>query len=268
MFRRDVLAYAYACCKANGGAAGVDGQSWAAIEAYGESRWLDELAEALRRKTYRPQAVPRVWIPKPGGKQRLLGIPTVRDRVVQMAAVAVLGPVFEADLPPEQYAYRPGRSAHDAVRAVHRWVNAGHTEVVDADVSGYFDSIPHASLMKSVARRISDGAVLGLIKRWLTAAVEETDARGRRYERADPDRLEQRKAFDAESTGPVQMGGRLRDSGGAESAMLTGLAGGGRGRESNKSRIRKQLRWPHESGTVFAAPGNELPDHTARSSPC
>jgi group II intron reverse transcriptase/maturase len=181
MFRRDVLAYAYACCKANGGAAGVDGQSWADIEAYGESRWLDELAEALRRKTYRPQAVRRVWIPKPGGKQRPLGIPTVRDRVVQMAAVAVLGPVVEADLPPEQYAYRPGRSAHDAVRAVHRWVNAGHTEVVDADLSGYFDSIPHAALMKSVARRISDGAVLGLIKRWLTAAVEETDARGRRY---------------------------------------------------------------------------------------
>ena len=181
LYRRDVLAYAYACCKANGGAAGVDGEAFPDIEAYGEERWLDELAEVLRTKTYRPQAVRRVWIPKAGGKQRPLGIPTIRDRVVQTAAVVVLGPIFEADLQPEQYAYRPGRSAHDAIRAVHRLVNTGHTEVVDADLSGYFDSIPHAELMKSVARRISDGAVLRLIKRWLTAAVEETDARGRRH---------------------------------------------------------------------------------------
>jgi len=178
LYRPDVLAHAYACCKSNGGAAGVDGQEFDDIEAYGSSRWLGELAEALRTKEYQPQAVRRVWIPKPNGKQRPLGIPTIRDRVVQMAAVAVLGPIYEADLQPEQYAYRPQRKAQDAVREVHRLVNTGHTEVVDADLSGYFDSIPHAELMKSVARRISDGPMLHLIKLWLTAPVEEIDERG------------------------------------------------------------------------------------------
>jgi group II intron reverse transcriptase/maturase len=181
LYRPDILSYAYACCKANRGKPGVDGQGFDDIEAYGVDRWLSELAEALRTKTYQPQAVRRVWIAKPNGKQRPLGIPTIRDRVVQMAAVAVLGPMYEADLPPQQYAYRPGHSAHDAVREVHRLVNTGHTEVVDADLSGYFDSIPHAELMKSVARRISDGQILRLIKLWLTAPVEERDERGRTH---------------------------------------------------------------------------------------
>ncbi|MGB2823395.1 MAG: group II intron reverse transcriptase/maturase [Phycisphaerae bacterium] len=181
LYRSDVLAHGYACCKANRGAAGVDGQEFDDIEAYGVDRWLGELAEALRTKTYRPQAVRRVWIPKPNGKQRPLGIPTIRDRVVQMAAVMVLGPIFEADLQPQQYAYRPAHKAHDALREVHRLVNTGHTEVVDADLSGYFDSIPHAELMKSVARRISDRQMLHLIKLWLTAPVEETDERGRTH---------------------------------------------------------------------------------------
>ncbi len=179
LYRWDVLVYAYERCKANKGAAGVDGQTFAYIEAYGERRWLEELAKELQDKTYQARPVLRVWIPKPDGKQRPLGIPTIRDRVVQMAAVLVLEPIFEADLPSEQHAYRPGQSALDAVCKVHKLLDAGYTDVVDADLSGYFDSIPHADLMKSVARRISDRHLLHLIKMWLEAPVEETDERGR-----------------------------------------------------------------------------------------
>jgi len=179
VYREDVLTFAYRRCKANGGAAGVDDQSFEDIEADGVERWLAELADTLRTRTYRPQAVRRVNIPKPDGTKRPLGIPTIRDRVVQMAVVLVLEPIFEADLLPEQYAYRPGRNALDAVRKVHSLLNTGHTEVVDADLSAYFDSIPHAELMKSVARRVSDRHMLHLIKMWLEAPVEELDERGR-----------------------------------------------------------------------------------------
>jgi RNA-directed DNA polymerase len=181
VYRRDVLAFAYECCKANSGAAGVDGQTFAGIEEYGVERWLDELAKELKDRTYLPLPVRRVYIPKPDGKQRPLGVPTIRDRTVQTAAVLVLEPIFEADLEPEQYAYRKDRSALDAVKHVHKLINTGHGEIVDADLSGYFDSIPHAELMKSVTRRVVDGAMLHLIKMWLEAPVEETDEHGNKH---------------------------------------------------------------------------------------
>jgi group II intron reverse transcriptase/maturase len=179
VYRSDVLAEAWARCRANGGAAGVDGQTWADIEAYGEEKWLGELTEELRSKRYAPLPVRRVYIPKPDGKERPLGIPTIRDRVVQTAVLLVLEPIFEADLQAEQHAYRSGHSAHDAIEGVQTLLDQGHVEVVDADLSGYFDSIPHAELMQCIARRVSDKAVLHLVKLWLDAAVEETDARGR-----------------------------------------------------------------------------------------
>src|SRR5215831_18483051 len=178
VFREDVLGFAYQCCQANGGGAGVDNQSFADIETYGVERWLGELAQELKSRTYRPLPVRRVYIAKPDGGQRPLGVPAIRDRVAQTAAVLVLEPIFEADLPPEQYAYRRDRSALDAVRRVHELINTGHGEVVDADLSSYFDSLPHAELLKSVARRIVDRAMLHLIKMWLEAPVEETDERG------------------------------------------------------------------------------------------
>lgn len=176
--RMDVLSGAYRRCRANDGSEGVDEERYEEIEAYGVEAWLGELAEELRAKKYRPCPVRRVWIQKESGNRRPLGIPTIRDRVVQMAAVLILEPIFEADLQPEQYGYRRKKSAHDAIRHAHRLLTSGYTEVVDADLSGYFDSIPHAELLKSVARRVSDGAVLRLIKMWLTAPVEETDERG------------------------------------------------------------------------------------------
>jgi RNA-directed DNA polymerase len=178
VYRIDVLTTAYQRCLVNQGAPGVDGQTFEDIRKYGLGQWLVELSEELRKKTYQPKAVRRVWIPKGDGKMRPLGIPTIRDRVVQMAAVLILEPIFEIDLQPEQYAYRPERGALDAVRAVHGLVNQGYTEVVDADLSGYFDSIPHHELMKSVARRVSDKQMLALIKSWLEMPVEEVDDHG------------------------------------------------------------------------------------------
>jgi group II intron reverse transcriptase/maturase len=181
VYRKDILEWAYVRCRVNGGAPGVDGQTFEDIEAYGLDRWLDELATELRGRTYRPHPVRRVFIPKGDGKQRPLGIPTIRDRVAQTAVVLVLEPIFEADLEPEQYAYRADRSALDAVTAVLGLLKSGHKQVVDADLSGYFDSIPHAELIRSLSRRVSDRHLLGLIKMWLVAPVEEVDERGRHH---------------------------------------------------------------------------------------
>jgi group II intron reverse transcriptase/maturase len=178
--REDILAHAYAQCRSNKGAPGVDGQDFADIEKYGLQRWLGELALALRQETYRPDPIRRVYIPKANGKLRPLGISTLRDRVCMTAAMLVLEPIFEADLPPEQYAYRPGRSAQQAVVEVEAQLFRGHPEVVDADLADYFGSIPHSELLKSVARRIVDRRVLHLIKMWLESPVEETDDRGRK----------------------------------------------------------------------------------------
>ena len=178
--REDILAHAYAQCRSNKGAPGVDRQDFEAVEAYGVERWLGELALALRQETYRPDPIRRVFIPKANGKLRPLGISTLRDRVCMTAAMLVLEPIFEADLPSELYAYRPRRNAQQAVVEVEELLFRGHPEVVDADLADYFGSIPHAELLKSVARRIVDRRALHLIRMWLDCPVEETDDRGRK----------------------------------------------------------------------------------------
>jgi RNA-directed DNA polymerase len=181
IWRRDILLHAYGLCHANGGAPGVDGITFEQIEAGGLEAWLTDLQQDLAAKTYRPEPVRRVRIPKPGGGERLLGIPTIRDRVAQTAAKLVLEPVFEADMEDSAFGYRPRRGARDAVVITHAMTRRGYTDVVDADLSRYFDTIPHGALMKSVARRICDKHVLRLIKLWLRAPVEERDAAGKRH---------------------------------------------------------------------------------------
>lgn len=172
--RRDVLVEAYQRCRANAGASGVDGQTFEQIESKGVLLWLIALQEEMRRSEYRPHPLLRVWIPKSNGGQRPLGIPTIRDRVVQMAVLLVIGPIFEADLCTEQYGFRPGVDAKMALRRVYYHVaEAGLCEVVDADLSDYFNTIPHGRLMRCLSRRIADGSLLTLLKRWLRAPVVE-----------------------------------------------------------------------------------------------
>jgi RNA-directed DNA polymerase len=177
--RMDILQTALGMVASNGGCAGVDGVEVEdiVIEKPGEEgkteAWLKALAEELKAKRYRPSPVLRVEIPKGDGKMRPLGIPTVKDRVVQAAAVLVLMPIFEADMHEHSYAYRPGRNAHQAMEAIKQGIEAGQFEIIDADLSGYFDTIPHRTLMKLVARRVSDGSILKLIRSWLRAPIEE-----------------------------------------------------------------------------------------------
>lgn len=179
--RTDILDHAYRLVRSNRGAPGIDGITFEAIEAgEGQESFVRKLQEQMESKTYQADAVRRVWIPKPDGGKRPLGIPTIRDRVVQMAAKIVLEPIFEADFCECSYGFRPKRSAHDAVEAVANALVTGHAQVIDADLSKYFDTIPHAKLLAVVAERISDGAVLALIKQWLKASVVEEEEDGTR----------------------------------------------------------------------------------------
>jgi group II intron reverse transcriptase/maturase len=179
VYRADILEFAYRLVRANKGSAGIDGVTFEAIEENeGAPAFIGELEEALRNKTYKPDPVKRVMIPKSDGSQRPLGIPTIRDRVAQMAAKLVIEPIFEADFCDTSYGFRPKKSAHDAVDGVAYAMHTGHTEVIDADLSKYFDTIPHANLLATVAERICDGEILRLIQMWLKAPVMEVDKDG------------------------------------------------------------------------------------------
>lgn len=178
--RRDVLASAYRIVRAKKGAGGVDGVTFDQIDASagGAESFVDEIHESLKRKQYRPSAVRRVYIPKPDGRQRPLGIPTIRDRVVQTAVLLITEPIFEADFMDCSYGFRPKRSAHGALEEVRSHLQQGFTSVYDADLKGYFDSIPHDKLMKCLRMRVVDRSVLKLIRMWLEAPVEEDDGQG------------------------------------------------------------------------------------------
>lgn len=183
VYREDILNHAYRLAKSNDGAPGVDKESFEDIESRGPQgvmEWLNGLGKDLHDKTYEPQPVRRVMMEKPGGGERPLGIPTIRDRVAQTAAKLILEPILEADLEPNAYGYRPKRSAQDAIQKVDELLYQGYTDIVDADLSKYFDTIPHSELMQCVARRIVDKHMLHLLKMWLQVPVEERDEKGKK----------------------------------------------------------------------------------------
>jgi len=178
MYRKDILNHSYRLSRQAGGSPGVDGITFEDIEEQGKDEWLALIGKELHAKTYMPDSVRRVMIPKPNGGERPLGIPTIKDRIVQTAAKLILEPIFEADLEDCAYGYRRGRSARDATKAIHRAIIQGYREVVDADLAKYFDTIPHHYLMKSVARRVCDRHMLRIIKSWLKVPVEEQYGNG------------------------------------------------------------------------------------------
>ncbi len=177
--REDILSHAWRLVRSNGGSPGVDGISFEAIESgEGVESYLRNLARDLKEKTYRAQPVRRVMIPKADGSMRPLGIPTIRDRIAQMAVKLIIEPIFEADFCEHSYGFRPKRSAHDAIDDIANTLWAGYTQVIDADLSKYFDTIPHAKLLAVIAERIVDGGILALIKQWLKAPVIGEDENG------------------------------------------------------------------------------------------
>ena len=183
--RMDVLGEAYRKAKANGGASGVDGETFEEIETRGIDDYLAGLQLEMKQRRYEPKPVRRVYIPKPNGKQRPLGIPTIRDRIVQTAFLLILEPIFEADFADTSYGFRPGKSAHDAVREIQKYLNWGCVEVYDVDLERYFDTVDHTKLMKLVARRISDGEILHVIRQWLDCGYIE-DGQHRQSTRGTP----------------------------------------------------------------------------------
>ena len=184
VYRKDIIEHAYRLVKANKGAPGVDGITFEAI-GEGAERYLETIAEELRKKTYKPMPVRRVYIPKPDGSKRPLGIPTIKDRMVQMAVKLVIEPIFEADFQDSSYGFRPGRDAHQAMNEVSLQLRCKNTQVIDADISKYFDTIPHDKLLKAVAKRIVDKNILALIKMWLKAPIVEEEDGKRTYKGSD-----------------------------------------------------------------------------------